>query len=169
MGIMVIASAGNHGPACETVLSPPAIYEAVLSVGATNSSDVVVSYSSRGPVTVDGSNRIKPDLVAPGSEVVSSWPGDTYLSLGGTSMAAPHVAGGVALLWSAEPELQGEIDESAQLLFSTAQLISSSQYCGDLPPAEVPNNTFGWGRLDILAAVDEVAPGVPIRLPLLVR
>ena len=65
-GIAVIVSAGNSGNACSTVQDPPAIYEASISVGATaNNSDFTTGFSSRGPVTVDGSNRLKPNVTAP--------------------------------------------------------------------------------------------------------
>ena len=68
-GIFVEVSAGNAGPGCSTVNDPPAIYAASYSTGAlTTGTTSVASFSSRGPVTVDGSNRIKPDIVAPGVE-----------------------------------------------------------------------------------------------------
>ena len=65
-GIAVVVSAGNGGPACSTISDPPAIYDASLSVGATSDSDAAASFSSRGPITADGSNRLKPDIAAPG-------------------------------------------------------------------------------------------------------
>ena len=65
-GIFVEASADSEGPSCSTLAAPPAIYAASLTTGAINgSSTSVAGFSSRGPVTIDGSNRIKPDLVAP--------------------------------------------------------------------------------------------------------
>ena len=75
-GIMVVVSAGNSGPSCYSVQDPPAIYDASYTVGATNSSDGIAGFSSRGPVTVDGSNRLKPDISAPGVSIRSSIPGD---------------------------------------------------------------------------------------------
>ena len=59
-GILVVATAGNSGYSCSTVADPPAIYEASFTVGATDSSDSIAGFSSRGPVSVDGSQRIKP-------------------------------------------------------------------------------------------------------------
>ena len=65
-------------------------------------------------------------------------------------MATPHIAGAMALLWSAHPELQNQIDASRTALDDAAHFISSTQ-CGGAGP---PNNVFGWGRVDILAAVN---------------
>ena len=107
-GILVVTSAGNSGSACSTVTSPPAIYDASFSIGSTTSTDAISGFSSRGPVTVDGSNRLKPDISAPGSNIRSSVRGGGYQGgWSGTSMAAPHVAGLAALLIDAVPSLQG--------------------------------------------------------------
>ena len=65
-GILVVASAGNSGSACSTVQDPTAIYAASFSVGAINSANALASFSSRGPVTIDGSGRMKPNISAPG-------------------------------------------------------------------------------------------------------
>jgi len=153
-GIMVVVSAGNIGPSCSTVRSPPAIYEASFSVGATNSDDDIAAFSSRGPVTVDGSNRLKPNISAPGVGIRSSILAGTYGSMSGTSMAAPHVAGAVALLWSAAPDLVGDVDGTGIILEQTSFPRTTSQTCGGIPGDQVPNNTYGWGRLDIFAAVE---------------
>ena len=155
-GIMTVVSAGNSGSACSSVREPAALYDASYTVGATNSSDGIVSFSSRGPVTVDGSNRLKPDISAPGLGVLSCLPGTGYGTKSGTSMAAPHVAGAVALVWSAEPALRDQIDQTEQVLNTTALPRYSTQ-CGD-PPGTVPNNVYGWGRLNVLAAVRRVLP-----------
>jgi len=97
-GIVTVHSAGNEGDACETVAEPAAIYQESFSIGATNSGDTIASFSSRGPVTVDGSSRLKPNVVAPGVDIRSSVPGTGYESgWNGTSMAAPHVTGLIAL------------------------------------------------------------------------
>ncbi len=156
-GIMTVVSAGNSGPSCSTVREPPSIYAAAYTVGATNSSDAIVSFSSRGPVTVDGSGRRKPDLTAPGQSIVSSLNGGSYGAMSGTSMAAPHVAGAVALLWSARPDLRGQITQTEHMLNAAAVPLYSTQ-CGD-PANTVPNHVFGWGRLDVLAAVEPALIG----------
>src|SRR6266513_2738343 len=114
-GINMVASAGGSGPGCSTVTDPPALYEAVYTVGALNTgTDNIASFSSRGPVTADGSNRIKPDISAPGTSTRSSYnTSDTaYALLSGTSMATPHVAGAMALLWCARPEFRHDIATS---------------------------------------------------------
>lgn len=151
-GIMVVASAGNSGPFCGTVDDPIAIYDATFSVGAHNSNGLIASFSSRGAVTVDGSGRRKPDISAPGVGVRSTWVNKGFNSISGTSMASPHVAGAVALLWSAAPELIGEIDLTEQVLLKSATPVLSNQ-CGEGNTPVAPNNTYGFGRLDVLAAV----------------
>ena len=154
-GIMMVVAAGNSGPSCSTVVDPPAIYDASYTIGALNTStDTIASFSSRGPVTSDGSMRLKPDLCAPGTNTRSAYntSDSTYAFLSGTSMATPHVAGGVALLWSAHPELRNDVTGSEAVLNSTAVHILSNSCDGGSPVT--PNNTFGNGRIDILAAVD---------------
>jgi subtilisin family serine protease len=150
-GIFVVASAGNEGPRCGSVSDPIAIYSEAFSVGAVDRFGEVAFFSSRGPVTVDGSGRIKPDILAPGVDVMSSLPGDKYGSNSGTSMAGPHVVGVVALMWSAQPRLIGDIDRTQQILEQTAQ-----PYTGTQDPCSTggrPNNTSGYGLVDAYAAV----------------
>ncbi|GMU66379.1 MAG: hypothetical protein AMXMBFR36_26530 [Acidobacteriota bacterium] len=159
-GIVVVVSAGNSGSSCSTVNTPAAIYDASFSVGSTTSTDSISSFSSRGPVTVDGSNRMKPDISAPGSGVRSSIPGTGYASFSGTSMAGPHVAGLVALLISAKPELAGEVDEIEQIIRDTAFEPAFGGACG-VSAGIFPNNTFGAGRIDALDAVQLALTGMP--------
>jgi serine protease AprX len=151
-GIMMCSAAQNAGPSCSTVENPPGIYEATFSVGALNTgTDTIASFSSRGPVTTDGSGRIKPDIAAPGNPT-RSCTNDTdssYAAFAGTSMATPHIAGAMALLWNAIPSLRHQLTASRDALNNSAVHISDTQ-CGDGGP---PNNVYGWGRVDIFAAV----------------
>ena len=152
-GVFVVVSAGNSGlGGCETVNSPLAIYGEVMTVGAVNQSANLAGFSSVGPVVVDESNRIKPELLAPGDLVVSSYPGGTYESASGTSMAGPHVAGVVALMWSANPNLIGDVETTTRILTDTAQ-----PYLGVLPecvlPGPPPKNGVGYGIVDAYEAV----------------
>ncbi len=156
-GIMMVVAAGNSGSACSTVTDPPSFYEASYTAGALNTgTDTIASFSSRGPATVDGSGRIKPDIAAPGTNTrsASNSSDNAYTFASGTSMATPHIAGAMALLWSAVPSLQNQIDASRAALNNAAVHISSTQ-CGAAGP---PNNVFGWGRVDIFAAVTSATP-----------
>ncbi|RLC87617.1 MAG: hypothetical protein DRI79_08380 [Chloroflexi bacterium] len=168
-GIMMVVSVGNDGPACGTATTPPANYDAVFSVGATNGDGDIVGFSSRGPVD----SLVKPDVTAPGAYVRSSVPGGGYGYAGGTSMAGPHVAGLVALLWSADPSLIGDIAATEGLICQTAVpkpvekactieeeapegpfaalLYNPVCACGGV--TGVPNNVYGCGFIDAGAAV----------------
>jgi subtilisin family serine protease len=151
-GIFPAMAAENSGPSCGTVDNPPAIYGAAVSVGATDSSNSIADFSSRGPVTVDGSNRLKPNLSAPGVNVRGAFPINQYGTSDGTSMAAPHLAGGVALLWQSKPALVGNITETESVLTHSSMPLRSTQNCGG-SGQKIPNNVFGWGLLDLLKAV----------------
>ena len=151
-GIMTVVRADSSGPSCSTMEDPPSIYAAAYTVGALNTgTDNVASFSSRGPVIIDGSNRIKPDISAPGTNTRSSYntSDNDYAILSGTSMATPHIAGAMALLWCARPELRHDISGSQTTLNQAAFFLAYKQ-CGTPGP---PNNVSGWGRVDILAAV----------------
>ena len=155
-GILTAAAAGNSGSGCSTVKDPPGIYDAVYTVGAiSGSTGTIASFSSRGPVTIDGSNRLKPDITAPGVLVRSAIRGGGYSLLSGTSMATPHVAGAVALLWSARPELRGKVDLTENILNESAVRVMVTD-CGSTSTS-IPNSVYGFGRLDIKAAVDLAA------------
>ncbi len=153
-GITVVASAGNSGPGCSSVQDPIALYDAAVSVGATNLADAVAGFSSRGPVTADGSGRRKPDVSAPGVNVLSSVPGTGYRLMSGTSMAGPHVAGTAALLWSADPSLVGDVDATEEIISHAARPRTTAEGCGGDGADDVPNNVYGWGIVDALAAVE---------------
>jgi hypothetical protein len=151
-GIFVVVSTGNDGPNCETVEAPLSLYDSVFSVGAIDQFGNMADFSSRGPVTADGSNRVKPDIVAPGVDVLSSQPEGTYGSNSGTSMAGPHLVGVVALIWSAQPKLIGDIDATEQLIIDTAQPYTGNTSAGCFTGG-TPNNAYGYGVVDVYAAV----------------
>jgi serine protease AprX len=159
-GIFVEVSAGNSGPSCSTVSDPPAIYSASFSTGAITISNALTSFSSRGPSTYYTPNLLKPNVSAPGSNVRSTYNSSdtTYANLSGTSMAGPHVVGVVALLWSARPQLARDIEATKTILQNTANpgVTVSAQTCGGTPSTQIPNNSFGYGRVDALAAVNSV-------------
>jgi subtilisin family serine protease len=153
-GIIVVASAGNSGSACETVMNAPAMLNQAFSVGAVGTTNAIAGFSSRGPSRLTG--RLKPDLVAPGVGVISAYRTTTatYTSLSGTSMAAPHVAGVVALLWSGAPWLRGQVDLTEHILRTTATPITTTQSCGSAQAGALPNNTYGYGLINAEAALN---------------
>lgn len=154
-GIVVIVSAGNDGPNCETTTGPPGIFEASFSVGATMINDTIAGFSSRGPVSIDSSFRMKPDISAPGRGVRSVIRNGNFASFNGTSMAGPHVAGTVALILSANPDLIGEVALVEEILRASAEPKFSDQECGGLSSQVIPNPIYGYGRLNALKAVDK--------------
>lgn len=161
-GILTVHSAGNSGPGCGSISEPAAIYDESFTVGNTTNTDTIAGNSSRGPVTIDGSGRPKPDISAPGSNIRSSTPNGNYSNLSGTSMAAPHVAGLVALLISAQPKLSGQVDQIETLIKQTALPLTTYETCGGIPSGQVPNNTFGWGRIDAWKAFTHVPHALQI-------
>lgn len=168
-GIVVVVSAGNAGPNCSTVNEPAAMYTSSFSVGATNSSDVIANFSSRGPVTVYG-NAMKPNISAPGVNIFSCIGNSnnsnsySYASWQGTSMAGPHVAGVAALIMSARPDLKGNVNVLEDLMEDNAlPLYASAPFCGSDNASSSPNNVYGHGRIDALAAVN-AALALPVEL-----
>jgi subtilisin family serine protease len=160
-GIVVASAAGNSGPSCGSINQPPGHYDAAFTVGATDFGDMIAGFSGRGPVSVDGSNRLKPDVTAPGVGVRSSVPPAGYGISSGTSMATPHVSGLVALLVQARPDLRGNVESIEMLIRQAAVPLTGDQGCGGDGPADVPNNVYGYGRIDALSAVSlalEFAP-----------
>lgn len=145
-GIFSVWSNGNAGPACQTAGSPGSRI-LTYSVGASSQDGTIAGFSSRGPGQ-DG--EIKPNIAAPGANVRSAMGDGTYAAKNGTSMAAPHVAGAVALLWSAVPALVGDIESTRALLDETAHDVDETT-CGGTAD---DNPTWGEGELDALALVN---------------
>lgn len=148
-GIFGSWSNGNSGPSCETSGSPGS-RTITYSVGSYDINGNIANTSSRGPGQ-DGT--IKPNIAAPGVNVRSSLPNNSYGPVSGTSMAAPHLAGAIALLWSAAPTLIGDIRGTWELLDETAIDVDDTT-CGGTAD---DNNVWGEGKLDALALI-EAAP-----------
>ena len=165
-GIAFVASAGNYGPSCQTVQYPPATYVEAFSVGATDEGNALAAYSSRGPAMTASGSRLKPELVAPGSNVRSAVPGTGYGYKSGTSMAGPHVAGAIALLWSGRAAIARDVPWTEALLRATAQQVTVATLCGDDQAGVWPNNVAGFGLLDV-AGADGLAARGPVRRLLL--
>jgi hypothetical protein len=100
-GVVVVAAAGNEGSGYRTVGSP-ALARKALAVGASDKTDDIADFSSRGPIP-GFYELIKPDIVAPGVGITSTFPGGEYRSFDGTSMATPHIAGCAALIRQLHP------------------------------------------------------------------
>jgi bacillopeptidase F len=141
-GIAVVFAAGNSGPNANTSVSPANYPEAfaVGSIGTDKSTTLLSSYSARGPAACDGT--VYPETVAPGDNVrtadltIGGAVRGNYVNMSGTSLAAPHVAGVMALLLSAFPETRVEALETV-LKESTT----------DLGPAGA-DNSYGFGLVD---------------------
>lgn len=163
-GVLFVVAAGNdqpHVPAPGDVLTPARVHRA-LGVGATDNTDTVAGFSGTGPTSwqsVAGYNDfiwppglLKPDVSAPGVSVQSTQNGGGYVNgptWSGTSMATPHVSGVASLLLQKDPTLLPH--ELAYIIRHTAV---------DLGTAG-PDNTYGFGRVDALAAVNYAYPKAP--------
>ena len=167
-----MVSAGNDGPACGTIQHPLARYPESFTVGSTtHTTDTVSSFSSRGPSAADPQNPtsplyVKPNITAPGSTIRSALRGSdtSYGNLSGTSMAGPHVAGLVALVISANPFLAGNVDRIEEIIEQSAVRKTTAERCGLDSLSQVPNNTYGWGRINALAAVRMAMADIPTGL-----
>lgn len=153
-GVVVVASAGNDGSDCETISKPPSVFLGAFSVGATNVVDTIAGFSSRGPSSYNGEVYLQPQVVAPGVNVRSAVRNGGYSNFSGTSMAGPHVAGAVAVLISALPDLKGNVLGIEQIFRQSALPLYSAQDCGDYAGDKHPNAVYGYGRIDLLMAYE---------------
>jgi hypothetical protein len=141
MGIVVVVAAGNNGPESNSITSPGCSLKAI-TVGSIDKNSQISTTSSRGPVELNDSYYIKPDVVAPGVGIKSTYPGGGYTIMSGTSMATPHVAGAAALLLQANPHLiPAEVKQI---------LKDSSVDLGD----SGEDNIYGSGRINVLNALN---------------
>lgn len=125
----------------------PGDYPQSYGAGAYDINNVIGIFSNRGPGALGG--EIKPNIAAPGVSVRSSVPSNSYANFSGTSMASPHVAATVALMWSAAPGIRGNIESTRALLDDTATDTNDLRCGGTLDD----NNIFGEGRLNAYQAV----------------
>ncbi|MEE2718722.1 MAG: S8 family serine peptidase [Planctomycetota bacterium] len=147
VGVVVLFSAGNEGSSGLRRPGDRATDEyrscAVAAIDPASSNWPVAGFSSRGPTfcTTDGSVAIKPDISAPGVSTYSSYPGGSYTSLSGTSMASPHINGVVAIMCQANPDLPPDVVK--QILYDTAVDLGT--------PGK--DNDYGWGMVDAWEAL----------------
>lgn len=145
LGIVVAVSNGNAGPSPGTI-GAPADGDSVIAVGAVNSLGNIAGFSSRGP-TYDG--RIKPEVCARGVSTSCASPSNPtgFTTAGGTSLSCPLVGGAAAILLSAHPEW-------TPMQVREALMLTASQ-------AATPDNTYGWGIIDVLAALNYNSTHLP--------
>ena len=146
VGILPVFSAGNYGPNSSTSVSP-ANYPEAFAIGAVDNSGSLQTYSGRGPSACGEPSSFYPELVAPGANITTTDLYGLYTQESGTSMAAPHVSGALALLISAFPGISTESQAAA--LMNTAVDLGSGG----------PDNDFGYGMIDALAAYNWLAAG----------
>jgi subtilisin family serine protease/nitrous oxidase accessory protein NosD len=133
-GVLLVAAAGNDG---WSVKSYPAAYEEVVAVAATDENDNLTSFSNYGQWI---------ELSAPGVNIISTLPNNSYDSWSGTSMATPHVSGLVALIWSQYPNMTK--DEVRYQLRLTADDLGAIGF----------DENYGWGRVNAKNATEESQP-----------
>ena len=152
-GVVPVFAIGNFGPSAASTGSPGNIPD-VIGVGAVDQNGQVASFSSRGPVVWTGAYNgtfVKPDVVAPGVAITSSFPGGGYGSLSGSSQAAPITAGAVAVMLGAKPG--SSVDAIKNALFSSAS--NNGQ----------KNNNTGYGEINLPGALGKLGVNVSAPAP----
>jgi subtilisin family serine protease len=150
-GIMTVFSAGNAGPKPRTITKP---HEHPLSfaVGAFGLGGQIANFSSRGPGIFNGKETQKPDVSAPGVDIISAVPGGRYEAMSGTSMAAPHIAGLAAILFQIEPGLTPA--KMRELLIRSSDFVNGN---GQVQADPQWNPAYGFGRANALKAVNALS------------
>ncbi|MBF0544163.1 MAG: S8 family serine peptidase [Candidatus Riflebacteria bacterium] len=148
LGILPVFSAGNSGPSGR--IEVPANFLNTWTIGATQDNDKLSDFSSRGPCKWITDTYIKPDVTAPGEEVVSCSIGGGLVSKSGTSMACPHAAGLVALMLQANPKIT--ITEIRKIAEDTSVDLGKKG----------KDNLYGAGRIDAFACISKIAPQTPL-------
>ena len=160
-GILMSVSAGNNGPNCGTIDTPPAFEPLVFTVGALSyKSSLIAPFSSRGPVVALGGTSmvLKPDFVAPGVKIKGAYPNGQYALLSGTSMASPHLSGLLLIMSEVCACLERKVDEMYNILVETAKPIrigKGEEICGGGNRYAIPNPIYGFGSIDALKAVQK--------------
>ncbi|MEV6419166.1 S8 family serine peptidase [Streptomyces sp. NPDC051662] len=154
---LFVIAAGNSGPG-DTTIGTPGVADSALTVGAVDKKDALASFSSRGPRLEDGG--AKPDVTAPGVDITaasaagtmpnSPHPAPGYVTISGTSMATPHVAGAAALLAQRHPDWSGPQIKSA--------LVGSAE------PGGYSTYEQGSGRIDLTRATGQSVVAEPVSL-----
>ncbi|MDP4162259.1 MAG: S8 family serine peptidase [Bacillota bacterium] len=150
-GIVPVFSAGNTNTPYKAqpgTVANPANYPESFAVGATDKSNNLADFSLRGPSPY---GEIKPDVSAPGVGVLSSMTGG-YITMNGTSMAGPHVAGIVALMLQANASLT--VDQIENIIKQTAKPMTNDDY------GSIPNNGYGYGIVNAYNAVKAINTGL---------
>ncbi|HEX4925013.1 MAG TPA: S8 family serine peptidase [Bdellovibrionales bacterium] len=142
-GIVPVFAGGNEGPRDKT-LGHPSQHKDTVCVAATGPDDKIASFSSRGPGRYENKEIQKPDIAAPGVEIISALPGNRYGKLSGTSMATPQIAGAIALLLQINPKLTPP---------QIREIFKTTATPADGTPAGSWNKEYGFGRVNILKAV----------------
>lgn len=145
-GIFPVFSAGNVGPfndGGDDSIGTPGAYPESYAVGAIRKDEHIAKFSLRGKSSY--TNKIKPDIVAPGVNILSCIPGEKYTIYTGTSMAAPHVTGVIALMLQVNPNLT--VDQIENILNETALPLKDEYY------TTTPNNGYGYGKVNAVSAV----------------
>lgn len=155
-GILPVFSAGNAGPNDGTITRPKE-HPAAFAVAATGQDGKATNFSSRGPAVFNGQKTEKPNIAAPGKDIVSAVPGGKYASMSGTSMAAPHVTGATALIYQMDPKLT-PVQMRAVLMKSTNPVDEK----GNASSNRAWNKVYGLGKMNVLSAL-KLASGTSTR------